>query len=215
MSAMHLARALALLPALTAVVFSDVLAQACIGIPIRDGQMAVQGEATGRSREAGLDLGGRVGVNFNTPFSLDFAVSRPDYDAGRGTVIATRLAFEILDYQPSVCPYAGFEYQSRPGPNGEADTRVLLPVGIGFGRTVGSARMLSLSLFATPELVFLPGEDATDPAGFFDEIRARSMGRGTLGLVMGTPFLYGVAGVQLTTVAADDPVFSLGIGMIF
>lgn len=216
MTAMHLVRACLSVGVLFIVTASESLAQSCIGMPIRDGQMALQGEATGRSGEAGLDLGGRVGVNFNTPFSLDFAVARPEFDTGRGTTASSRVAFEIVDYEPSVCPYAGVEYENRPGlADDEADTRVLLPIGIGFGKSVGSARLLTLSLFAAPELVFLPGEEPEDATGFFREIRARTMGRGALGLVMGTPFLYGTAGVRLTTVAEDDPLFSLAIGMIF
>lgn len=82
---------------------SAALAQVCIGLPARDGEMSIQGSVLGNADEGGTGYGGRLGINFDTPMSLDGSLERPRFDNGRlGTSLAGILAYEIYDYEPSV-----------------------------------------------------------------------------------------------------------------
>lgn len=180
--------------------------------------MSIQGALIGNAEEGGVGYGGRLGINFDTPITLDVALERPRFDNGLGTSIAGAFAYEIYDYEPSVCPYAGVRYERIPRALGQSPhTFTTIPIGLGFGKRLGSARLLSLALFAMPEFVYVVnGRDDPGLVGaFFDELSERSEGRGTLGLIAATPLIYATGSVRVTTFDPDSPVFSLGVGMTF
>jgi hypothetical protein len=75
--------------ALLAMSAAEAAAQVCLGLPAGEGQISVQGEiSAGGARQA---VGGRLGLNFNTEYSLGFSVRRPEYELGRGVSLAGSL----------------------------------------------------------------------------------------------------------------------------
>ena len=58
-----------------------------------------------------------------------------------------------------------------------------------------------------------------DPEGefetFWDELGHRSEARGSLGLLLGTPFIYGSGAIEITTRDDPTPTLSIGVGVVF
>ena len=191
---------------------ADAMAQACIGLPADQGRIAVQLEAT--AGDAKPSYGGRLGMNFNTPFTLEASIQRPRFASGIGTAVGAGLAYEMLVYEPVLCPFAGFRHETRPVDGGEKQTR-LVPLGIGIGRRLGSARGLSFSIFARPEYLYVVDRDGPDGEAGLRGLGDRSEGRGVLGVVLASPFLYATGAVEVGTIDDYEPHFTLGIGMTF
>lgn len=190
---------------------ATALAQVCFGLPAEDGHISVQLQATARDPEP--SYGGRVGMNFNTPLSIDLAVDRPDFSAGTGTTVSTAVAYRIPVFEPAMCPLVGLQYSTRPSVAGDV-TSTLMPIGLGVGRRLGSARSIRLGVFARPELLYVIQSDGlTGPEG--DGLPDKFEGRGVLGLILATPLVYGIGSVEVASLNDYDPVFSVGVGVTF
>lgn len=200
--------------ALLAMSAAEAAAQVCLGLPAGEGQISVQGEiSAGGARQA---VGGRLGLNFNTEYSLGFSVRRPEYELGRGVSLAGSLGYEMEDYAPPVCFVMGIQYERFPRPSAEDSTMTLIPIGLGIGKRLGSARGLSLALFILPEYLYVakprPEGEYKD---FWDELGVRSQGRGTIGLLVATPFIFASGRVEVSTLNNYVPTVTVGLGLTF
>lgn len=208
----------ATLPALLATLLTapaEARAQACLGLPADMGQMALQAEVTTDPAGKRASYGGRLGVNFDTEYSLELAVRRPRSAAGRGTSVAALIGYESPTYEPVLCGTFGVRYHERPTESGVEKT-TLLPIGMGIGKRLGSANSFSLALFVRPEYLYvLRPEPEGEYDTFWDELGHRSEGRGTVGILLGTPFIYASGAVEVAT--RDDlvPRLALGVGVLF
>jgi len=198
--------------ALLVTVAAPASAQVCLGIPASPGQISVQGEVV--SDGSTSTYGGRLGMNFNTEFAFEFSLRRPEFDPGLGTVLAGTIAYEMTDYKPPVCFTFGVRHERRPVPGGEDATETYIPIGFGIGKRLGSAKRLSLALFVRPEYMIRIRPEPERGDTFWEELGRRSEGRGVLGLVAATPFLYGTGGIEIST-RDYQPEFVLGIGVTF
>jgi hypothetical protein len=192
----------------------DAAAQVCLGLPASEGQISLQGEVSaGGSRPA---VGGRLGLNFNTEYSVGFAVRRPEYEAGRGLMISGTLGYEMEDYAPPVCFVIGVQHERFPIAEANDSTLTLVPIGLGIGKRLGTARGLSLALFILPEYLYVA---KPKPVGefenFWDELGVRSHGRGTIGLLVATPFIFASGRVEISTLNNYVPTVTLGLGLTF
>lgn len=186
-------------------------AQVCLGNPAEDGQISLQAEASSES-----SYGGRLAMNFNTEYSLDFGVRRLQLAEGRGLVLSGGLGYELQEYEPPVCFTFGVRYERRPTEGEDEASASMIPIGLGIGKRLGSAKAFSLALFVLPEYLYVV---RPDPVGefetFWDELGRRSEGRGVLGLLMASPFLYATGAVEIGTRDNFEPAISLGLGLIF
>jgi hypothetical protein len=192
----------------------EAAAQVCLGLPASEGQISLQGEVSaGGARQA---VGGRLGLHFNTEYSLGFSVRRPEYDAGRGLELSGMLGYEMDDYAPPVCFVIGVQHNRLPMPAAEDSTLTMIPIGLGIGKRLGSARGLSLALFLLPEYLYVAQpKPAGEYENFWDELGARSAGRGTIGLLIATPFIFASGRVELSTLNNYTPTVTLGLGLTF
>lgn len=193
---------------------TDAAAQVCLGLPAAEGQISVQAE---RSTGGGADaIGGRLGLNFNTEYSLGFSVRRPEYDLGRGLSIGGTLGYEMEDYAPPVCFVIGVQHDRTPLPDGDESRMTMIPIGLGIGKRLGSARGLSMALYLLPEYLYVA---KPSPVGefetFWDEVGARSHGRGTLGVLVATPFIFATGRVEISTLNDYAPAVTVGLGLTF
>lgn len=195
-------------------VAGEAAAQVCLGLPAGEGQISLQGEVSaGKTRPA---VGGRLGLNFNTEYSLGFSVRRPEYDAGRGLILSGSLGYEMEDYAPPVCFVVGVQHERFPRAEATDSALTMIPIGLGIGKRLGSARGLSMALFILPEYLYVAkprpeGEYET----FWDELQVRSHGRGTIGLIVATPFIFATGRVEVSTLNNYTPTVALGVGLTF
>ncbi|HEX6939649.1 MAG TPA: hypothetical protein VF158_09570 [Longimicrobiales bacterium] len=188
-------------------------AQVCMGIPADDGEISLQGEVIADGSDAAY--GGRLGVNFNTEYTFDLSLRRPQHDAGLGLILAGSIGYEMIEYTPPVCFTIGVRHERRPVANGEDEAETLIPIGLGIGKRLGSAKRLSLALFVRPEYVVRIRPDPVEESdSFWDDLGRRSEGRGTIGLLASTPFLYGTGSIEIST-RDYEPEFVLGLGVTF
>ncbi len=201
------------LPILLLTVFAlaaadSAAAQACIGLPSRDGQIAATAALT--LAEDYNALGGEFTVDATGPMSFGFGYSRDtgmDELVGGGerhvTTFDARAAYELFLVDPSICAVAGLWYQDA------AVEQFGVPVGFGFGKTL-PGRALSTTLYAIPQYVWLretPGGDLDDRTS--NEFMARA------GVTFGLQQLLFGGDVTVTTFGADNPRFALRAGFIF
>jgi len=192
---------------------SRASAQVCLGIPAEPGEISVHGEVISSGSSA--SYGGRLGMNFNTEFAFDFGLRRPLHDDGRGLILNGGIAYEMEDYRPPVCFTFGVRHERRPLADGGEATRTLIPIGLGVGKRLGSAKSFSLALFLRPEyLIRLKPDPEQEYESFWGELGERSEGRGTIGLLMATPFLYATGSLEIAT-RDYTPSVSIGVGVTF
>ncbi|HEY8482961.1 MAG TPA: hypothetical protein VIL13_00010 [Longimicrobiales bacterium] len=194
---------------------SPARAQVCLGLPARDGQISLLGEIAS-SPTGPTSYGGRLGVNFNTEYSLDLALRRPYYDEGIGLVVSGGIAYEMERYRPPVCFIMGLRHERMPTAEGDDLSATHVSLGFGIGKRLGSARGLSTTLFLRPEyLVRIRPNPTGEYETFWDELGARSGGRGVIGLLLATPFLFGSGSIEVDTRNDYEPTIALGVGLTF
>ncbi|HEX7048576.1 MAG TPA: hypothetical protein VF188_00055 [Longimicrobiales bacterium] len=206
--------AVAISAVLSLVLAADALAQVCIGLPADDGQISLQGMVGAGG--SGSSYGGRLGMNFNTEYSLDLSIQRPRLESGLGMTISGKIAYEMPRYKPPVCMVFGVEHERRPLADGNEATATMIPIGVGIGKRLGSAKSFSLALYVMPEYLYVV---KPDPDGefesYWDELGARSEGRGTIGLLIATPLLFASGSIAVATRDDFEPALSLGFGVTF
>ncbi len=181
-------------------------AQACLGLPTRDGAIAVAAVADLGQGDAAY--GAEFTADVSGPASFRFGYT----DAGDGDARTfTGLAsYDFFLVEPSVCAVGGVTYVADPEPH-VAD-RLGVPVGLGIGKTLAYPHY-SATIYALPQYVWVR-EKVTDPlrgetTGTSNEFRAEA--GATLALF---PFYVGGA-VVVSTVGDGDPAFRLRLGLTF
>ncbi len=204
----------AVLTAVLALVPASVASgQVCLGSPAGAGEISVQGEVL--SNGSVNSYGGRLAMNFNTEYAFDFGLRRPQHEEGLGLILAGAIGYEMTEYEPPVCFTVGVRHERRPVADGEDTTETLIPLGFGVGKRLGSAKRLSLALFVRPEyLIRIEPDPVGESDTFWDELGRRSEGRGVIGLLAATPFLYGTGGLEIST-RDYRPTLALGLGVTF
>jgi hypothetical protein len=210
----HLTIGISIFTALFFVSATEALAQVCLGLPSGEGQISLQGEVSAST--ARQSVGGRLGLNFNTEYSLGFAASRPEYDAGRGLSLSGQLAYEMEDYAPPICFTIGVRHDRLPVAESNDSTLTMVPIGLGIGKRLGSARGLSLGIYIMPEYLYVakPRPEG-EYESFWDELGVRSHGRGVIGELVATPFIFATGRVEISTLDNYNPMVTLGLGLIF
>jgi hypothetical protein len=210
LAAAALAASAALLPA------GALQAQACIGVPVGQGAMALVGHA-GTTGDASR-VGGDFVANLNGPLSLGFGYTRAGAEGTRPArdTFSGRAALQMLLVEPMVCPVAGVRHTRWAGTvaTGGGDVRVLeFPLGVGIGATRALlAPGTGVTLFAVPQVVFQRtttdgfGGERTDTATEFE---------GEVGFRVGTARFFGGAGVVLSSASGADPLFAVSLGVAF
>lgn len=191
-------------------------AQACIGLPTRDGQIAVAGAY---SRMDDLNaVGGQFHADVSGPFSLGFGYSREfgrseallDGVSGDVQIYDARASYELYLLDPSVCVVTGLWYMdnARPG----VEERLGVPLGFGFGKTLRGPSA-SATLYALPQYVWLRQVD--DVPDGDERVRTSNEFMGEAGVTFGfAPFYVGGA-YLVSTVSDPDSRFMLRAGFIF
>jgi hypothetical protein len=209
-AAVALAAMGALLPA------RAVEAQACIGVPVSQGTMALVGHA-GTTGDVAR-IGGDFVANLNGPLTLGFGYLRAGEEANRPArdTFSGRAALQMLLVEPMVCPVAGVRH-TRWAPAalaGGGDVRVLeFPLGVGIGATRAAlAPGTGVTLFAIPQVVF----QRTTTSGLGGEHTATATEfEGEVGFRVGNPRFFGGASVVLSSASGADPLFGVSLGIGF
>jgi hypothetical protein len=190
-------------------------AQACLGIPTRDGSIAMIGSFM--LTDGAKGFGGTIHGNLDGPISLQAGYAITDIDDLGANVNSFHagFAFEIPDLSFSACPFIGAVYStwSDSALGLEADlTQLVVPIGLGIGKQFAAGPSLGFTIFATPQFfhvrskVSIAGFDlasGTDSASEFGL---------ELGFRLGTSAAFGGAGVSFTSVDESDPVFNVVLG---
>jgi hypothetical protein len=181
-------------------------AQACLGLPTRDGQITLAGTA------ADLDDDTRFGVEFTAdvsgPAAFGFAYDGAGTDGDRQLFMA-RVSYDFFLIEPAVCGVAGVLYDDAPAAG--IDDRLGVPVGIGIGKTL-PAESFSATLYAVPQYVWLRESLVADAE---DDTRTSNEFMAELGLNLRFRPVYVGGGVVVDTFDDSDPAFRIRAGLIF
>lgn len=189
-------------------------AQACMGAPIAGGQYGI---------EAGMGIGdgfksysGGVAANLNGPLAFGIAAGITQPDEGGENMKSAGLngGFEVLQSsRVSVCPTVGVIYSmaSMDILGTEFDmNQIMVPVGLGLGTTLPASSM-NVTLFATPQFLWYrtslsaDGESVSDTSNEFGV---------NAGVRFGVSSFYAGAGMSMTSMEDDEPVFNFGLGFV-
>lgn len=183
-------------------------AQACIGLPTRDGDIVLMGNYA--ITEDYHAIGGEFTADATGPLTFGFGYSRDtgmDELIGGGeqhvTTFHGRAAYELYVVDPSICGVAGFQYQDS---NVE---RLGIPVGFGFGKTLNGPRA-SATIYAVPQYVWLqekPGGALPDETS--NEFMAEA------GVTLGLRHLLLGGALLVSTFEDDQPRFLIRAGFLF
>lgn len=178
-------------------------AQACLGLPTRDGQVAVAGMGDFSEIDR---YGAEFNVDVTGPAAIGFSYGADTSDGGR-RVFAGRVSYDFFLVEPSICAVAGLRFANDEAP--DVDERLGVPVGIGFGKRIRGDRF-STTVFAVPQYVWLREKRlASDDVVTSNEFQAEA--GVTLGFV---PFYVGGA-IVVTTIDEADPAFRIRAGLTF
>ena len=207
-------RVLAGAVAAAAFIPTAVAAQACLGLPSSDGQIAVAG--TGTLVNGDLELGGEFHVDVTGPASFrvgynnghteTFSTPGGDVESRIGRGYSALASYELFLIDPSVCAVGGVSYTSDAGPGVEDQLGINL--GFGLGKTL-QAESFSATIYAVPQYVRLQQKNVLDETVHSNEVMAEA------GVTFGFfPFFVG-GGVTLTTIGDGDPGLRVRAGILF
>lgn len=194
----------------SALVPAGVTAQACLGLPSADGQIAVG--ATGVYSAGDVDLGGEFHVDVTGPASFRIGYDNGHTETfgsaearvGRGYSALGAYEFFLLD--PSICALAGAVYYTDAGPG--IEDRFGVSLGFGIGKTL-EADAFNATIYAMPQYVRFWETTVLDETIEANEFMAEA------GLTFGlAPFFVGGA-VTLTSVEGADPGLKIRAGILF
>lgn len=193
-----------------ALVPAGLYAQACLGLPSADGQIAVG--ATGTVSAGDFDLGGEFHVDVTGPASFRIGYNNGHIesfgaeDARVNRSYSALGAYELYLLDPSICALAGGIYTTDAGP--DIQDRFGVSLGFGIGKTL-EAEAFSATVYAMPQYVRFWETTLLDETVHSNEFMAEA------GLTFGfAPFFVGGA-VMLTSVDGGDPGLKLRAGILF
>lgn len=204
---MPISRLVLLLAAATLASASTVAAQACIGMPTRDGEIALSG--TYLRVDDRSELGGEFHADLSGPASAAFGYRTGTGDSDQ-TTYEGRLAYELDLVEPSLCGVAGLRYDDDPAPS--VSERLSIPVGFGVGKTL-HRDLFSTTIYAIPQYVWVR-ETRTDLVDGPEHTETSNEFSGELGLTFGfMPLLLNTA-LTVNTVE-EEPALRIRLGLVF
>ena len=221
MSGVKTVSALALLLAGGLIAAQEAHAQACLGIPAGPGRYALGGSVG--FTDGATNYGAGLLANLEGPLSVGatYTLTKIDDVEENFNSFDGILAFELPLQGISACPATGLGY-GRIG--SDADqlgisvtlTNLVVPVGLGLGHTFSGSGSLSLTVHAMPQFLYIrtTGKASNGSLSIEETETANEFGT-TLGFRIGLPQMFFGAGVSLTTIEDSDPVFSIGLGLVF
>jgi hypothetical protein len=188
--------------------------QACMGAPIAGGQYGLEG---------GMGIGdgfksysGGVAANLNGPLAFAGAAGITKPDEGGEDIKSAGLSggFEVLQSsRVSVCPTVGVTYSmaSTDILGTEFDmNQIVVPVGLGLGTTLPASSM-NVTLFATPQFLWYRTSISADGESASETQNEFGM---NAGVRLGVSSFYAGAGMSMTSIEDDEPVFNFGLGFV-
>ena len=183
------------------------MAQACLGIPSRDGQIGVFGSYADVADDG--QLGGDFFADITGPASFEFAYRAGNGDADRSTY-AVRGAYELYLLAPSICLVGGVLFRDNPALG--VDEQLGIPLGFGVGKAASLTDAVSATLFAIPQYVWLR-EVNTELQDGPERILTSNEFMGEIGLTLGFRPFYAGAGFLISTI--EDPGLRVRLGLVF
>lgn len=194
--------------AVTALLFTTggAAAQACLGLPTRDGQIALA--AAGSRTDGDTRYGVELAADVSGPTAFAFAYDGIDGEGDR-QVFSGRVTYDFFLVEPEVCAVGGALFDTAPGAG--IEDRLGFPVGLGLGKTVPGPGF-SATVFAVPQYVWvretrseIPDEKTVSSSEFMAEAGVTLR---LLAFYVGGSFL-------ATTFDDSDPGFRLRAGLVF
>lgn len=213
--------ALALLLAGGLIAAQEAHAQACLGIPAGPGRFALGGSVG--FTDGATNYGASLLANLEGPLSVGagYTLTKIDNVDENFNSFDGIIAYELPVQGISACPATGLGYgrigSEAPELGASATlTNVVIPVGLGLGYTFSGRGPLSLTLHALPQFLYIRTTGELDIGDVtIEETETTSEFGTSLGFRIGLPQMFFGAGVSLTTMENSDPVFSVGLGLIF
>ena len=203
---MSLTRLILLATAATLTSAGTAAAQACIGIPSRDGEIALAGTyVRGGDRSA---VGGEFHADLSGPASVAFGY-RTGIDESDQETYEGRAAYQLDLVEPALCAVAGVRFDEDP--EAGISERLSVPVGFGVGKTLQTT-LFSTTVYAIPQYVWvretrpdlIDGPSSTETSSAFN---------GELGLTLGLmPFMLNTA---LAVNTVDQTALRIRLGLVF
>ncbi len=180
-------------------------AQACLGLPTRDGSIAVAAShaaTNGTSR-----LGGDFHADVSGPGAFGVAYRR-GADDGAGSSYELRGAYDLYLVEPAICGVAGLRFTDRTSDTGAE--RLAVPVGLGIGKALRGERLTAI-VYAIPQYMWVR-EDRSVPG--LEDVETSNEFTGEAGVTLGILPLF-VNGAVILDTLDDDPAFRVRVGVIF
>jgi hypothetical protein len=197
---------------------SVLQAQACLGVPSGDRQIGVQG---GMGITEGFkSYGGEVNANLTGPLSVGggYSYVKPDDVDTNGNAFSGRAAWELPVAMMSVCPVSGVGYtrfHEEDAGESATVTATVIPVGIGFGKTLMATENMFVTLSAVPQFLHIRNHMETTGTVNIEADESDNAFGADFGLNFGMRNFYAGGGVSITTIENDEPTFSFGMGILF
>lgn len=203
---------------------SAAAAQACLGVPTRDGGFNVRAELA--LPEDSRQYSAVVTADLIGPFSFELNAGLIDIDEidDRGTSFGGRLAYELQGMRRlSICPFGGAQYSaltaSQPvGPltlEAEASSLVI-PIGVGLGTRLPLGASSMLTVFAQPQYLHVRTSfEESDGVADLEEEHIGNEAGIEAGLRLSFGRLLAGGAMNWTTIDGADPVFSVTFGATF
>lgn len=193
---------------LTLVAVAPLMAQACIGYPTDRGEMLLNPGIT--FADNSTSFGALANANLADELALEGGLGITTYDHidSNGVNFSGRVAYELDMPDASVCPFSGLGYE-RVSDDGDTYSALLVPVGVGLGKTFPAGTDYTFALSGAPHLLFVRQSESG-----FDSDTDFEFGL-SLTATLGTDRFYGGFALGITTVENSDTSFRIGVGVPF
>jgi hypothetical protein len=193
-------------------------AQACIGVPSVDRQFGLAG-AMGFT-EGQKMYGGELSANLAGPISVGagYGLVKPDNVDTNGNHFQGRAAWEMSMAKLSVCPTSGVGYtrfHEEEGAESATVTAMVIPVGLGFGKSLRAGENMQITLSAVPQYLYIKNRMESSGTINLEAEDSESAFGADFGVNVGMRSWYVGGGASFTSVENSDPVFSVGLGILF
>jgi hypothetical protein len=203
---------------LFAALTNHVHAQACLGVPTGDGSFTPQ--FTIGLQDNITTFSGGVTANFAGPLSLQGSYAATDYASTEADdkAFGAQAAYEVPGVQFSMCPFIGGGYGTSSVAAVGADydeNRYIVPVGVGFGKTLSTGPNTAVTFFGTPRFVYVRHDTKILSGGTEQTVKTNDTLFATdLGIRFALRSAFIGSAVSLDTEDTSDTVvlFTIGFG---
>ena len=206
----HPLQRLALAAAALLLTAGGAAAQACLGLPTRDGEIALA--AAGGRADGDTRYGAELAADVSGPTAFGFAYDGIGDDGDRQHFTG-RLAYDFFLVEPEVCAVAGVLFDTAP--TAGIEDRLGFPVGLGLGKTVAGPGF-STTVFAVPQYVWVREERERAPSGGAGrETVSSSEFMAEAGVTLRFLTFYVGGSLVATSFEESDPGFRIRAGLVF